>query len=77
MEHISLEKLKPRQRARIASYRGDMRLAQRLSDLGLTPNSEVVVMRKGKNSPLDLLVRRTRLAIAHDVAKCILVEIVP
>jgi Fe2+ transport system protein FeoA len=76
MNLVSLEKLKARQRARITSLRGEKKIVQRLSDLGLTPDCEVTVLRNESSSPLDIKVRRTRLAIAQDIAKCVLVEII-
>src|SRR3989338_244299 len=45
---------------------GDSKIVQRLSDLGLTPNSKLTLTRKMHNSgPLEVIVRRTTLAIAR------------
>jgi DtxR family Mn-dependent transcriptional regulator len=60
----------------IAFLRGDMNVIQRLSDLGLTLGTEVKLVRKAPmDGPIELAVRRTKLAIAHDIADNIFVEI--
>lgn len=53
----------------IALIKGDKKVVQRLSDLGLTVNTEVEMLRKAPiNGPVEVCVRRTRLAIAREIA---------
>jgi Fe2+ transport system protein FeoA len=72
---IPLSHLKTNEQARISKIRGDRKVANRLADLGLTPNAEVKLLRKGSKTPVEISVRRTRLAIANDIAKLILVKL--
>lgn len=65
--------LKPFQKARIAYVKGNKKIIQRLSDLGLTPKSEVMLLRK-TNGPIEISVRRTSLAIAKEIARKIFVK---
>ena len=63
------------QKANIAFMEGDEKVVKRLSDLGLTPMSEVLVVRNNPGSgPVEILVRRTRLAIAKSIANNIFVK---
>lgn len=49
---------------------------QRLSDLGLTLGTKVAVTRRAPmNGPIEVFVRRTKLAIDHAIADNIFVEI--
>jgi len=74
-EAVSIIQLEPCHKARVAYISGDKKIIQRLSDLGLTPRSEVIVLRKTKmNGPIEVSVRRTTLAIAKDIAHNIFVE---
>jgi len=72
---LPITDLKPCQKGTIAFLRGGRKVIQRLSDLGLTPGTEVVLLRKTPMSgPLELSVRRTALAIGNDIADNIFVE---
>lgn len=67
--------LKPCQKGIIAFLRGGRKVIQRLSDLGLTPGTEVTLLRKTPlGGPIELSVRRTSLAIGHDIADNIFIE---
>ena len=67
--------LAPGQEGLIAFIRGDCRVVQRLCDLGLTLGTTVAVTRKTPlNGPVEIAVRRTRLAIDHDIAENIFVD---
>ena len=67
--------LKRCQKGTIAFLRGSSKVIQRLSDLGLTPGTEVTLMRKTPmGGPIELSVRRTALAVGHDIADNIFVE---
>ncbi|MFB3766474.1 MAG: DtxR family transcriptional regulator [Methanotrichaceae archaeon] len=72
---LPITDLKPCQKGTIAFLRGGRKAIQRLSDLGLTPGSEVTLLRKTPlGGPIELSVRRTSLAVGHDIADNIFVE---
>jgi DtxR family Mn-dependent transcriptional regulator len=72
---LPITDLKPCQKGIIAFLRGGRRMIQRLSDLGLTPGTEVTLLRKAPlYGPIELSVRRTSLAVGHDIADNIFVE---
>jgi len=63
------------QKGKIAFIRGDRKIVQRLSDLGLTLGTNVSILRKTPmDGPVEILVRRTKLAIDHAIAENIFVE---
>jgi DtxR family Mn-dependent transcriptional regulator len=73
---LPITDLKPCQKGTIAFLRGGRKVIQRLSDLGLTPGTEVTLLRKTPMSgPIELSVRRTALAVGHDIADNIFVEV--
>ncbi len=72
---IPITDLGPREKGTIAFIRGDCRVIQRLSDLGLTLGTTVSVTRKAPMSgPIEVFVRRTKLAIDHAIAENIFVN---
>ncbi len=72
---IPITDLGPDDKGKIAFIRGDCKVVQRLSDLGLTLGTNVSVMRKAPmNGPVEVLVRRTKLAIDHAIAENIFVD---
>lgn len=72
---VPITELLPEQEGRIAFIRGDSKVVQRLSDLGLTLGTTVSVMRKTPmDGPVEVLVRRTKLAIDHAIAEKIFIE---
>jgi Fe2+ transport system protein FeoA len=72
---VPITDLKPSQTGIIAFLRGGQKVIQRLSDLGLTPGTEVILMRKTPmDGPIEVSVRRTSLAVGHDIADNIFVE---
>jgi DtxR family Mn-dependent transcriptional regulator len=72
---IPITDLVPDQKGKIAFIRGDCKIVQRLSDLGLTIGTKVAVTRKTPlNGPVEISVRRTKLAIDHAIAENIFVE---
>ena len=72
---VALTDLRPCQKGTIALLRGDKKVIQRLSDLGLTPGTEIVLMRKTPmGGPIELCVRRTNLAVGHEIADNIFVK---
>ena len=72
---IAITDLVPNQKGKIAFIRGDCKVVQRLSDLGLTLGTNVSVIRRAPmNGPVEVSVRRTKLAIDHVIAENIFVD---
>jgi DtxR family Mn-dependent transcriptional regulator len=72
---IPITDLNPEQKGQIAFIRGDCKVVQRLSDLGLTLGTNVSLLRKTPmEGPVEILVRRTKLAIDHAIAENIFIE---
>ena len=66
---VPITELEPNQEGTIAFLRGDRRTVQRLADLGLTLKTRVRLIRRAPlNGPVEVSVRRTRLAIAGNIA---------
>jgi DtxR family Mn-dependent transcriptional regulator len=74
-EHlIPVTSLKPGQKGMIAFIRGDAGVVQRLTDLGLTIRTEIQLVRKAPLlGPIEIAVRKTKLAIDHAIADHIFV----
>lgn len=75
-EHVMpVTSLRPGQKARIAFIRGDTSVVQRLSDLGLTLKTDIQLVRKAPLfGPVEIGVRKTKLAIDHAIADHIFVS---
>ncbi|MCX6684379.1 MAG: metal-dependent transcriptional regulator [Methanoregula sp.] len=72
---IPVTELTPDQNGKIAFIRGDCKVVQRLSDLGLTLGTKISLLKKTPmEGPVEILVRRTRLAIDHTIAENIFIE---
>lgn len=72
---IPLTALEPGQKGVIAFIRGDNKVVQRLSDLGLTLRTEISLVRKAPLlGPVEISVRKTRLAIDHAIADHVFVQ---
>jgi DtxR family Mn-dependent transcriptional regulator len=72
---VPITDLEPSEKGTIAFLRGSKNIVQRLCDLGLTPRTEVVLLRKTPmGGPIELSVRKTKLAIGHDIADNIFIE---
>jgi DtxR family Mn-dependent transcriptional regulator len=72
---IPVTDLKTEEKGQIAFIRGDCKVVQRLSDLGLTLGTNVSLLRKTPmDGPVEILVRRTKLAIDHAIAENIFIE---
>lgn len=68
--------LAPGETAKIAFIRGDQRIVRRLSDLGLTIGTKVSVTRKiPLDGPVEVAVRRTKIALDCAIAANIFVEV--
>ena len=73
---VPITELAPCEKGVIEFLRGDKKVVQRLSDLGLTLHTEVELLRKAPmNGPIEVCVRRTKLAIAREIADNIFVNI--
>jgi len=76
-EHVpvSINQLKEGARGRISFIRGGRKVLQRLSDMGLTPGTEVTVVKSAPfHGPLEILVRGSRLALGRGMTEMIFVE---
>ena len=72
---IPITDLRPEQKGRIAFIRGDCKVVQRLSDLGLTLGTHVSILKKAPlGGPVEISVRRTKLAVDHAIAENIFIE---
>lgn len=72
---IPITDLRPDQKGRIAFIRGDCKVVQRLSDLGLTLGTMVSILKKTPmDGPVEISVRRTKLAVDHAIAENIFIE---
>jgi DtxR family Mn-dependent transcriptional regulator len=71
---VPVTSLSPGQKATIAFIRGDTGVVQRLTDLGLTLKTDIRLVRKAPLlGPVEISVRKTRLAIDHAIADHIFV----
>ena len=72
---ISICQLKAGMHGRISFIRGGHNVLQRLCDMGLTPGTEITVVKSAPfHGPLEILVRGSRLALGRGVAETIFVE---
>lgn len=70
--------LEPGQSGTIAFIRGDRKVVQRLSDLGLTVHTAISLVRKTPmDGPVEIGVRKTKLAIDRAIADNIFVSFQP
>lgn len=72
---VPVTELGPNQNGTIAFIRGDCKVVQRLSDLGLTLGTPISLLRKTPlDGPVELFVRKTKLAVDHKIAENIFIE---
>jgi len=71
---ISLIDLKEGEKATIVSITGGAGVTQRLTDMGLTPGTEVTVIESAFFGPIEISVRGSKLAVGRGIAAKILVE---
>ena len=72
---LPLTDLVPEMMGTVAFIRGDRRIIQRLSDLGITLGTEISLLRRTPmEGPVEISVRKTRLAVDHSIAENIFVE---
>jgi len=72
---MKLTDLKEGQKGIIISILGGRSVTQRLTDMGLTPGTEVKMLRKGHWGPVEIFVRGSNLALGYGVATKILVKV--
>lgn len=73
---VALTELKEGDRAFVVEIRGDKKIVQRLSDLGITPNSSLTVTRTAPvDGPIEVEVRGSKLILGKDIAKNVIVKI--
>lgn len=72
-ESPSLLELAPGKEA-VVHHILDQRLAARLAALGLTHGVRLTMLRKRKKDPLLIMVRKTRIALARNIAEQILIQ---
>ena len=71
---VPVTALRTGQKGTIAFIRGDSSVVQRLTDLGLTLKTDIRLVRKAPlYGPVEIAVRKTRLAIDHAIADHIFV----
>jgi ferrous iron transport protein A len=74
---MTLDHLKPGEKARILAVGGSGALRRHLLDMGLTPNTEVLIRKTAPlGDPIELFVRNFELTLRKEDAKQILVEAV-
>lgn len=72
---VPITRCKQHQKVKLTFICGSQKVIQRLSDLGLTPMSEIALVRKSPGKgPITLVVRRTTIAVANDIAEGIFVR---
>lgn len=72
---MSINRLKNGERGKISFIRGGHKALQRLSDMGLTPGTEITVVKSAPfQGPLEILVRGSRLALGRGMTEIIFVE---
>ncbi|MEK6972573.1 MAG: metal-dependent transcriptional regulator [archaeon] len=73
---IRLNSLKKGGKGRIFAIKGNEKAVQRLSDLGLLPNTKISIIAEAPlKGPIKILVRGSHLAISREIANDIYVEI--
>lgn len=74
---MSLDLLKPGEKARILAVRGEGALRRHLLDMGLTPNTVVMVRKTAPlGDPIELYLRNFELTLRKEDARHIIIEAV-
>ena len=66
--------LKEGEKAVVVCVKGGRGVIQRLTDMGLTPHTEITVIKSVFFGPIEISVRGSKLAIGRGIAAKILVE---
>ena len=72
---VPLIDLRIGQKAVIVSIQGGRRVTQRLADMGLTPGTEIELLRNGRLCPVEISVRGSKLALGCGISRKILVKV--
>ncbi len=73
---ISISELKEHDVGKVALIRGDHKVLQRLLDMGLTPGTNLSVIRVAPlNGPVEVTVRGSKLALGQDIASNVFLEV--
>lgn len=77
MQHCSLDRLTPGQRARIVSLAGEPAVVQRLMEMGMLEGDEVEMLAIAPlGDPLEVRLRDYRLSLRREDASRVAVELV-
>lgn len=72
---MKLIDLRKDQKGIIVSILGGRRVTQKLTDMGLTPNTEFKIEKKGHLCPIEISIRGSKLALGYGIATKILVRV--
>lgn len=73
---VPLAELEEGQKGFVVEVRGDKRLVQRLSDLGITPNTDLTVTRVAPaDGPVEVEVRGSKLILGKKITKNVFVKV--
>ena len=74
-EGVLLKDLQEDEEGKIVSIEGGRGVVQRLNDMGLTPGTEIKVIKSGSfHGPIEICVRQSYLVIGRGIAAKILVK---
>jgi DtxR family Mn-dependent transcriptional regulator len=72
---VSISQLKKGEHGKVSFIRGEHKVLQRLCDMGLTPGTDVTVVKSAPfHGPVEILVRGSRLALGRGMTEVIFVE---
>jgi len=74
MKELSLLQVKEQEEVIIVSVAGGQMATKRLADLGLTPGTQIKILRKTFFGPLEIEAKGSRLVIGRGLAAKILVR---
>jgi DtxR family Mn-dependent transcriptional regulator len=73
---VAISHLRDGEHGKVSFIRGEHKVLQRLFDMGLTPGTEVTVVKSAPfNGPLEILVRGSRLALGRGMTETIFVQV--
>lgn len=75
MDELILADMKAGERAEVSHFRGGRTAIKRLADLGLSPGTELKVLRKAPLwGPVEIEVRGSRLVLGRGMARKVFVK---
>ncbi|HEX9260962.1 MAG TPA: metal-dependent transcriptional regulator [Candidatus Bathyarchaeia archaeon] len=73
---VSISNLKEGKQGKVSFVRGEHKTLQRLLDMGLTPGTNVRILRVAPlNGPTEIGVRGTKIALGQDIASNVFIEV--